>query len=106
MVGFTSYSKGFLRVGTVLGFIVAFVSFLFAIILLILKLKYWDSFDTGYVPIICSIFFLGGCQLFFLGFISEYIMGINRRVMKRPLVIEDQRLNFETSESQIKGKTK
>ena len=37
---------------------------------------------------------LGAVQLFFIGFIGEYILAINQRVMKRPLVIEEKRINF------------
>jgi hypothetical protein len=33
-------------------------------------------------------------QLFFIGFIGEYVMAINSRVMNRPLVIEEERINF------------
>jgi hypothetical protein len=38
---------------------------------------------------------MGGIQLAFLGFIGEYILSINTRLMNRPLVIEETRLNFE-----------
>ena len=37
----------------------------------------------------------GALQLFFIGFIGEYILSINQRVMNRPLVIEEERINFE-----------
>ena len=33
-------------------------------------------------------------QLFFLGLMGEYILNINTRVMKRPLVVEEKRINF------------
>ena len=42
-----------------------------------------------------GIFFLGAIQLFFLGFMGEYILSMNQRIMNRPLVIEEERLNFE-----------
>ena len=42
-----------------------------------------------------GMLFLGSVQLFFIGFLGEYIMSINQRVMKRPLVIEAERLNFD-----------
>ena len=32
----------------------------------------------------------------FLGFLGEYVMSMNARVMNRPLVIEEKRLNFDT----------
>ena len=42
-----------------------------------------------------SLFFMGGIQLAFMGFIGEYIMAMNTRIMNRPLVVEECRLNFE-----------
>ena len=41
------------------------------------------------------MFFVGGVQLTFLGFLGEYIMAMNARIMDRPLVVEEKRLNFE-----------
>ena len=42
-----------------------------------------------------GMLFLGSVQLFFIGFLGEYIMSINQRVMKRPLVIEEERINMD-----------
>lgn len=42
-----------------------------------------------------GMLFLGAVQIFFIGLIGEYILSINARVMKRPLVIEERRINFE-----------
>ena len=33
--------------------------------------------------------------LFFIGLLGEYIMNINTRVMHKPLVVEEERINFE-----------
>jgi hypothetical protein len=41
------------------------------------------------------MFFLGALQLFFIGLLGEYVMSINFRVMNRPLVIEEERINFD-----------
>jgi hypothetical protein len=64
---------------------------------LIAKLVSWNSFSAGYAPIIIAVFFMGGVQLAFLGFLGEYVMSMNARVIHRPLVIEEERLNFEQS---------
>lgn len=64
-------------------------------IYLIMKLCNWEMFSAGSAPIVIGIFFLGAIQLFFLGFLGEYILSINARVMKRPLVVEEKRINFE-----------
>ena len=49
-------------------------------------------------PMLIGMLFLGSVQLFFIGFLGEYIMSINQRVMKRPLVIEEERINFNEEE--------
>ena len=95
MLSITSYTKIGLRLCTFAGMFVGGVSFLIGLFYLVMKLVNWNSFDTGMAPLIIGMFFLGAIQLFFIGFIGEYIMSINKRVMNRPLVIEDERLNFE-----------
>ena len=44
---------------------------------------------------VIGMFFLGALQLFFIGFLGEYVLSINTRVLDRPLVVEEERLNFE-----------
>ncbi len=98
MLSFTSYTKVGLRVATIGGFIIGFISFIIAIVYLVLKLVNWDNFAMGNAPIVIGVFVLGGIELFFIGLLGEYIMSINNRVMKRPLVIEEERINFEEEE--------
>lgn len=95
MLSFTSYTKGGLRVATFSGFLVAMVSFVVAIVYLIQKIIHWDSFMAGNIPILLSLLFLGGCQLIFIGLLGEYIMNINTRVIDRPMVVEEERINFD-----------
>ena len=97
MLSFTSYTKAGLRIATVLGFAMASVSMVIALIYLILKLVYWERFVAGMTPILLAF---GSIQLFFIGFLGEYVLSINKRMMKRPLVIEEERINFE--EEQIR----
>lgn len=94
MLSFTSYTKIGLRIATIIGFVFSCCSILIASIYLILKLVYWERFDAGTVPILLVVCILGSAQLFFVGLLGEYILSINKRVMKRPLVIEEERLNF------------
>ena len=94
MLSFTSYTKIGLRLATFLGFLISIVSFLMAVIYFILKLLYWDTFIMGTAPILIGVFLLGAIQLIFLGLLGEYILSINARVMNRPLVIEEERINF------------
>lgn len=98
MIGITSYSKVIMRLATFLGFFVAGLSFLAGIFYLVLKLMYWDRFSAGIAPMLIGIFFLGALQLFFIGFLGEYVLSINTRVLDRPLVVEEERLNFNENE--------
>jgi hypothetical protein len=41
-----------------------------------------------------GVFVLGGIQIFFIGLIGEYILNINTRVIHRPVVVEEKRINF------------
>ena len=95
MLSFTSYTKGGLRIAEFFGFFVALVSFIIGLIYLVAKLVAWNSFTAGYAPTMIVIFFMGGVQLAFLGFLGEYVMSMNIRLMNRPLVVEEERINFD-----------
>ena len=95
MLSFTSYTKMGLRIATFLGVICGGISIVVAIVYLVLKLIYCDRFTAGMVPLILLVSFLGSLQLFFIGLMGEYIISINQRVMNRPLVIEEERINFD-----------
>lgn len=97
MLSFTSYTKIGMRIATIIGFIIAFLSIVIGLVYLVLKLVYWDSFAMGNAPMLIGIFVLGGIQIFFIGLLGEYVLNINSRMMKRPLVIEERRLNFDDS---------
>ena len=94
MLGFTSHSKIPLRLAAILGFFCAFLSILVALAYLIYKLLYWDRFPLGAAPLVIGLFFFTSVQLFFIGIIGEYIGAIHTQVMKRPLVVEKERINF------------
>ena len=94
MLVFTSYTKVGLRSARFVGFGVALLSIIIGMVYFVLKLVYWDRFDAGTAPIVLGMFFLGAVQLVFLGIIGEYILSINIRVKNRPLVIEEERINF------------
>lgn len=95
MLSFTSYTKGGLRLATIGGAIVSFISFFVGIFYLVKKLVHWNSMPLGIAPLVIGMFFLGSLQLFFIGFLGEYIMSMNARIMNRPLVIEEERINWE-----------
>jgi len=94
MLSFTTYTKVGLRIATICGAFVSFISFIIAIIYFILKLLHWNDMPMGIAPLVIGVFFLGSMQLFFIGFLGEYIMSMNQRIMNRPLVIEEERINW------------
>lgn len=98
MLSVTSYTKAGLRLATIFGSICAVASMIVALAYLVMKLIWWDRFPAGMAPMLIGMLFLGSVQLFFIGFLGEYIMSINQRVMKRPLVIEEERINFSGEE--------
>lgn len=97
MLSFTSYTKIGLRLATFTGFLVAGISFLVAVFYIIIKLANWEKYSMGMASIAVGLFFLGAVQLIFIGLIGEYILSMNQRIMNRPLVIEEERINFRTS---------
>ena len=94
MLSFTSYTKVGLHLVTFAGMILSALSIIAALVYLLLKLLYWDRFSAGFAPMIIGLFFLNAIELLFIGFVGEYVMSINTRVMNRPLVIEEERINF------------
>lgn len=98
MLSFTSYTKIGLRLATFCGIGVGIVSFIIGMVYLVLKLIMWDNFPMGMAPVLIGMCFLGSVQLFFIGLLGEYVLNINTRVMNRPLVIEEERINFEKEE--------
>lgn len=98
MLSVTSYTKVGLRLATVFGSICSFASMMVALVYLVMKLVYWDRFPAGMAPLLIGMCFLGSVQIFFIGLVGEYVLSINARVMKRPLVIEEERINFTEKE--------
>lgn len=95
MLGITSYSKVIMHCCTIFGALLSAVSALVALVTVIIKFIAWESFPVGVAAISAGVFFLGAVQLFFIGFVGEYVVNINTRVMHHPLVVEEKRINFE-----------
>ena len=94
MLGITSHSKIPLRLATMAGFLLSALSFLAAMIFFALKLIFWQHIPIGIAPLAISLFFFSSVQLFFIGLLGEYIGAIHTQTLKRPLVIEKERINF------------
>lgn len=99
MLGITNHSKVPLRIATMSGFAMAILSMLVAVGYGVVKLAFWNSFTLGLAPVVVGVFFMASVQLFFTGIIGEYIGSIHTQVLKRPLVIEKERINFDASAS-------
>ena len=95
MLGITNHSKVPLRLATMLGFAVSLVSLCIALGYLVCKLLFWNSFSLGLAPLEIGLFFFGSVQLFFIGILGEYIGAIHTQVLKRPHVVELERINFD-----------
>lgn len=95
MLGITSYSKIIMRLATLFGFGIAIFSLLIAGLTFVYKILNWDTFPVGNAAISIGVFFFGAVQLFFIGILGEYVLNINTRILHRPLVIENRRINFE-----------
>jgi glycosyltransferase involved in cell wall biosynthesis len=95
MLGITNHSKVPLRLATMTGFIVALISLIAAFGYFIYKLIFWENFQLGMAPLVIGLFFFAAVQLFFIGVIGEYIGAIHTQVLKRPLVVEKERINFD-----------
>ena len=94
MLGITNFSKVPLRLATMVGFLAATFSLLVAVGYLIYKLLFWQNFAIGTAPMVIGLFFFASVQLFFIGILGEYIGAIHTQVLKRPLVVEKERINF------------
>lgn len=95
ITGLTHVSKKPLRVATLSGFFMSVFSFMIAVAYLIAKLVWWDKFDMGTAPILIGMFLIASVQLAFIGVIGEYIGAILTKITRRPMVIEEERINFD-----------
>ena len=95
MLGLTNHSKVPLRLAIFAGCGVGAFSFLVALAYLIYKLMFWSSFQVGTAPLVIGMFFIGAVQLVFIGLLGEYIGAIHTQVLRRPPVIERERINFD-----------
>lgn len=94
MTGFVNNTKMPLRMAVFFGFVVGFLSFLISMLYLVLKFVFWDTFHFGLAPIIIAQFFFAAVQLVFIGIIGEYLGAVWTQVKNKPLVIEEERINF------------
>lgn len=95
MLGIVSHSKVPIRIAAFAGFALGMLSVIAAIVFLILKLLYWDSFPMGIAPVVIGMFFMFGVLMLFIGILGEYIGAIHTHIQRRPVVVEKERINFD-----------
>ena len=98
MLGITNHSKVPLRIAAMAGFGMSLLSLVIGLGYLLYKLFFWDRFTVGVAPIVIGLFLFASIQLFFIGVVGEYIGSIHTQILKRPLVVERERLNFDAPE--------
>lgn len=94
--GIVNHSKIPLRIATMLGFVSSVVSLIAAFVYFVMKMLFWYNLPIGIAPLIIGLFCAASVQLFFLGVLGEYVGSIYTQVRNRPLVIEAERINFDT----------
>lgn len=93
MLGITKHTKVPLRLATMMGFALSFLSLLTGFGYLVYKLVFWDRFSAGMAPVVIGLFFFSSVQLIFVGILGEYIGAILTHVRKLPHVVEKERIN-------------
>lgn len=96
LLGIVNHSKAPLRLATLLGVAMSSLSFLLSIYYILRKLLAWDEFQIGLAPLIGGLFFFMGVMFVLIGLMGEYIGLIVTHVVKRPMVVEKERINFES----------
>ena len=89
-----NHTKLPLRLAVLAGMLIGCGCILISMVYLVLKLVWWDTFSLGLAPLVIGMFFLSAVQLFFIGVIGEYLGAVWTRVKDQPLVVEEERINF------------
>ena len=97
--GLISFSTAPMRFAMAFGMAVAALAVLFAVLNVILTLVLDQQVERGIPLLITALFFFSGVQLFFIGFLGEYILSIHGYAKGRPLVVERERINFPPEET-------
>lgn len=95
MNGIFSFTSAPMRLSSFLGFIIAFLSFIYAIFAIVIGLIFPGVAPRGTQTIIVALFFFSGLQLMFIGLLGEYITAIHAQVRRGPMVVERERINID-----------
>jgi glycosyltransferase involved in cell wall biosynthesis len=100
--GITAFSYLPLQLATYFGFVTAALSFIFLIVVVVLRLTGDGEAFYGQASTLASVLFLGSVQLIFLGVIGEYLGRIYDEVKRRPLYIVAEELGFDEGDGTIR----
>ena len=95
ILGLINNSKVLLRLSIFVGFIVGILSIIVGMYYLVMKLMFWDSLSLGFAPLLVGGSLMFSILLFFIGILGEYIGQIYTQLLNRPLVFEEERVNFD-----------
>lgn len=93
--GIVNHSKIPLRLAAIVGFISSVGSLSAALVYFVMKMLFWYDLPIGVAPVIIGLFCVASVQLFFMGVLGEYVGSIYTQVRNRPLVVEQERINFD-----------
>jgi glycosyltransferase involved in cell wall biosynthesis len=95
LLGIVNHSKAPLRLATIIGICMSGMSFITGTYYLVRKLIYWNDFQVGIAPLATSLFFFLGILFLMIGLLGEYVGLLVTHTVKRPMVVEQERINFE-----------
>lgn len=95
LLGVVNHSKAPLRLATIIGGAMSGLSFMLGVYYLVRKLIAWDDFQVGLAPLAIALFFFLGVLFFLVGMLGEYIGLLVTHTVRRPMVVERERVNFE-----------
>lgn len=92
--GLTGFSVKPLRISTLIGLTIAFLSLIYGIYALYIKI-FTDSSIEGWTSVFFMVTFIGGVQLIMIGILGEYIGNIFMESKKRPhYIIREDSLDY------------
>ena len=101
VLGIINYSKVPLRLAIFFSVVIGLISTLTGVTYLVIKLLYWDTMSLGIAPLLIGASFSFSILLFFIGILGEYIGMIYTQMLDRPLVFENERVNFDDKSENI-----
>ena len=88
--GIIAFSSAPLSIATYFGIFMAFVAFLFIILIIVKKLTIGDP-TYGWSSMVCIILMVSGIQLFCLGIVGQYLSRTYLETKKRPIYIAKEK---------------